>query len=249
MPIWKMKPSFSILALVLAGCLHRSDSNDVAFSYQTQPVLFTPATISIPTTSFIAAGASTNKKERLNCGGVHMSGGGLLLETFDFPKNKWLLPMDPLSVLEPSYLGASSIEAGILGPSVRVEDYPAGRFGDFIRDGYLMTDKGESSDEGDMREVFSALAYAFDTTDECILLYRIDDTKESLEKIAHRPNFMPEIYFLFRGKTSLSVEIDKRQNVAIVRKADSIGIYTVRPSSIPLLETLCHILSHSAQAN
>ncbi len=132
----------------------------------------------------------------------------------------------PLASLGEAYLKCRAMRVSQLAPIVRVSDYPAGWFGDWVQDGVMVRTREDVFDEDRMRALFTLLT-------ECVAAPQddggdwLDETalEESLAAYRETAQFSSEWTIEFIGGSPLRVELDARDHRLLVEAGDDWDTY------------------------
>ncbi len=132
-----------------------------------------------------------------------------------FPERAWTLA-SPVGALGDAFLGCRQVKVTVLDPRVRVADYPDGHFGDWVRDGWLVTRRVGIRDEARIRQVFDLLLEATIESAEPEALYFEEaaplDTYEEYRRLTkHAPDLIVE----FIGVAPFRAEICFEQQTVV----------------------------------
>jgi hypothetical protein len=153
------------------------------------------------------------------------------------------LPADPILVLGESYLKCQMIKAALLEPTVSVEFYPPGYFGEYEYEGLLASDRFEFSDEATLEKLFKLLVEVVKVPDngEMIedFLYDFEEPELKLADYRKQTGFFPEFIFEFVGEKPLRMEINLTKGRLLIQAGDQWDGYEIdRRSAAALRELL-----------
>ncbi len=134
-----------------------------------------------------------------------------------FPVRAWTLA-SPVGALGDAYLGCRQVKVTVLDPRVRVADYPDGHFGEWVRDGWLVTRRVGIRDEARIRRVFDLLLEATIETAEPEELYfeetaPLDTFEDYRRQAKHAPDFIVEFIGIVPFRAEICLE---RQTVVFI---------------------------------
>lgn len=134
-----------------------------------------------------------------------------------FPEREWTLA-SPVGALGDAFLGCRQVKVTVLDPRVRVADYPDGHFGDWVRDGWLVTRRAGIRDEARIRQVFDLLLEAMIESAEPEELYfeesaPFDTFAEYRRLTKHAPDLIVEFIGVVPFRAEICLE---RQTVVFI---------------------------------
>jgi hypothetical protein len=135
---------------------------------------------------------------------------------------------DPVAAIGAAYLQSRSVKAALLDPRVHVDSYPEGRFGSWLQDGVLVTERVEITGESEIRQVFALLVEAIEGPDETFdYLGEEPSSGTSLADYRRNTGFVPEVTFEFVGATSLRAELSLKQGRLLLQAGDRWEVYAL----------------------
>lgn len=152
------------------------------------------------------------------------------------------LPVDPIFVLGESYLKCQVIKAALLEPTVSVESYPRGYFGEYEHEGLLISDRFEFSDEATLEKLFKLMVEVVKVPadGEMIEEFRDDELEPELKLADYRKNtrFFPEFIFEFAGEKPLRMEINLTRGRLLIQAGEQWDGYEIDNLSAQALRAL-----------
>lgn len=124
-----------------------------------------------------------------------------------FPERAWTLA-SPVGALGDAYLGCRQVKVTVLDPRVRVADYPGGHFGEWVRDGWLVTRRVGIRDEARIRQVFDLLLEAtLESAEPEELYFEETASLDSFEEYRRQAKHAPDLIVEFIGPVPFRAEI------------------------------------------
>lgn len=152
------------------------------------------------------------------------------------------LPVEPLLVIGESYLQCQMITAMLFEPTVSVEFYPPGYFGEYEYEGLLASDRFEFIDETTLEKLFKLLVEVVKVpgNEEMIEEFFDDEGDPELNLADYRKStgFFPEFMFEFVGEKPFRVEINLTRGRLLMQAGDKWDGYEVDGRSAWALRTL-----------
>jgi hypothetical protein len=152
------------------------------------------------------------------------------------------LPADPLLVLGEGYLKCRMITAMLFEPTVSVESYPAGYFGEYEYEGLLASDRFEFPDEATLEKLFNLLVEVVKVpgNEEMIEEFFDDEGDPELNLADYRKStgFFPEFMLEFLGEKPLRVEINLTKGRMLIQAGEKWGGYEIDSRSAAALRAL-----------
>lgn len=138
-----------------------------------------------------------------------------------FPERGWTLA-SPVGALGDAYLGCRQVKVTVLDPRVQVADYPDGHFGDWVRDGWLVTQRVGIRDEARIRQVFDLLLEAtIETADPEELYFEESESLDTLAEYRRLTRHAPDLIVEFIGVVPFRAEIClERQTVVFISASE-----------------------------
>ena len=151
------------------------------------------------------------------------------------------LPADPLLVLGEGYLKCRMITAMLFEPTVSVEFYPPGYFGEYEYAGLLASDRFEFTEEKTLERIFQLLTevarprnldeYEYREIDDL----EFEDADLKLADYRKLVGFVPELLFEFSGEKILRVEINLTSGQLLIQAEEKWDAFEIdRPSAAAL---------------
>lgn len=132
-----------------------------------------------------------------------------------FPERAWTLA-SPVGALGDAFLGCRQVKVTVLDPRVQVADYPDGHFGDWVREGWLVTQRVGIRDEARIRQVFDLLLEATIETAEPEELYFEESAPlGTLEEYRQQTRHAPDLIVEFIGVVPFRAEISLEQQTVV----------------------------------
>lgn len=134
-----------------------------------------------------------------------------------FPERAWTLA-SPVGALGDAFLGCRQVKVTVLDPRVRVADYPDGHFGEWVRDGWLVTRRVAIRDEARIRQIFDLLLEAtIETSEPEELYFEEASSLGTFEEYRRRARHAPDLIVEFIGAVLFRAEICfERQTVVFI---------------------------------
>jgi hypothetical protein len=135
---------------------------------------------------------------------------------------------DPIGLLGAAFRSCQSVSAVRLDLHVDVGSYGEGHFGNWARDGRLVTGRVELTDELLLRQAFLLLVEALGEADDADE-YCFGDAAPEATISDHRrdTDFRPEVFLIFSGTDPLYVEMSLSQMRMLIRAGDKWETYVL----------------------
>jgi hypothetical protein len=223
-----MKSRFIPFAVVVTSCALGGYAGPPRINLPAVAIEFPPVRIATPVGAEFAIpvrpGPPLQTYQPFVCG--CMLGGGFRIPGIPDARRETMLT-DAVAAIGAAYLKSRSVKVALLDPGVHVDTYPEGRFGNWVQNGVLVTERREFTDEPEIRQVFVLLVEALGERELDLFLGDGSNSSLSVSDYRRDTGFVAEVSVEFVGEAPLRVELNLQQERLLIEAGGRWEVYAL----------------------